>query len=407
MISILVIGTCDTKAGEMRFLKSSIEECGARAVVMDVDTGESAMAADVSNAEVARGAGLTIEELRRLGDENAIMTRMAQGASAIARGLRVDGMIALGGTMGTDLALDVALALPVGMPKMIVSSVAFSPLIPPDRVAPDLMMMLWPGGLFGLNSVSRSALRQAAGAIVGAASAPAFAAVRPMVAITSLGKSCLRYMLRLVPALEARGFEAVVFHSTGMGGRAFESMAAQRRFAAVLDLCLQEVGNHFAGSVVSAGASRLEAAGRAGTPQIVAPGAIDMVDFPAWSEPAERFHGRAVHAHNRLIASAASSASEREEVARVIAEKLAASTGPVKFVLPLRGVEEWDRGGAPLHDPQGLDAFVRAARAASRPPVELIEVDAHINDDAFADRVLAIFDEWVAAGVVRREMQDA
>jgi uncharacterized protein (UPF0261 family) len=354
-----------------------------------------------------------MDAIRKLGDENGVMTKMSEGARELTGRLynqgAVQGMIALGGTMGTDLALDAASALPLGVPKFVVSTVAFSHLLPPGRIPADLMMILWPGGLYGLNSISRSVLSQAAGAVtcavIGAVTGAARASLnahpeRPLIGITSLGQSCTRYMVALKPALEARGYEVAVFHCTGMGGRAFESLASQGRFAAVLDLCLQEVGNHLAGSVVTAGKTRLESAGRAGTPQIVAPGATDMVDFQVWKEIPCRYKDRPFHAHNRLIASATTTAEDRERLARVIGEKLAISNGPVKFILPLRGVEEWDKQGDALHDPESLHAFIREARRSIRPSAELIEIDAHINDPAFTDLVLGIFDGWAAAGIV-------
>jgi uncharacterized protein (UPF0261 family) len=198
--------------------------------------------------------------------------------------------------------------------------------------------------------------------------------------------------------LEVRGYEVAVFHSSGMGGRAFEALAAAGRFCAVMDFCLQELANHLGGSVVTSGAGRLTGAGTSGTPQIVAPGAVDMVDFPAWQPVPAALDGRAVHVHNRLIASATSAAPLRRTIAREIGARLAAAKGPTCLLLPRAGVEQWDRPGEPLHDPQGLSAFVDAMRAALAPATRCIELDAHINDDAFCDAALRVFDEWVAQG---------
>ena len=404
--SILIIGTADTKSDELLFLHQCIVAAGGDARVMDVGVlGETPFAPEHDRHAVAAAAGTTIEAIASLGDENEAMTAMARGASALSRQLhddgRLQGMVALGGTMGTDLALDVALALPTGVPKVVLSTIAFSHLIPPQRIAPDLTMMLWAGGLYGLNDICRSSLAQAAGAVLGAARGGLAArAARPVVGMTSLGRSCLSYMIALKPALAARGYELAVFHTTGMGGRAFEIFAAQRQFVAVMDFSLQELANQLNGSVVSAGPDRLEGAGRAGVPQIVAPGAIDLIDLPAWQGVPERYARRAYHAHNRLIASVTMTPDERRAAARAVGEKLALAQGPTRFVLPLRGIEQWDRPGEALHDPQGLAAFVDEARRAIRPPVELVEVDAHINDAAFADAVLAIFDQWVREGVV-------
>jgi uncharacterized protein (UPF0261 family) len=284
--------------------------------------------------------------------------------------------------------------------------VAYSHLIPPERITPDLIMVLWAGGLYGLNSLCRSALAQGAGAAVGAVrAAQPPRADRPLVGITSLGKSCLCYMVNLKPALEARGYEVAVFHTTGMGGRAFEALAAAGRFAAVMDFSLQELANHLGGSVVTAGADRLRGAGRSATPQIVAPGAVDMVDFPAWQPVPDSLAGRAVHVHNRLIASATSAAPLRRAIAREIAARLGQAQGPACLLLPQRGVEAWDLPGEPLHDPEGLEAFSTELQAcmvsAERPPgLEFQALDLHINDDAFCEAALQVFDRWVAEGKV-------
>ncbi len=413
---ILLVGTADTKSDELAFLRDALHAQGAAVRLMDVSVlAAGAVAVDIPNSEVAASAGVTLQAVIGCGDENRAMTLMAQGASIIAARLQaegaIDGVLALGGTMGTDLAFDVAAALPLGVPKVVLSTVAYSHLIPPERITPDLIMVLWAGGLYGLNSLCRSALAQAAGAVVGAVRAAApprmasqggapGAAERPLVGITSLGKSCLAYMVTLKPALEARGYEVAVFHTTGMGGRAFEALAAAGRFAAVMDFSLQELANHVAGSVVSAGADRLTGAGRSGTPQLVAPGAVDMIDFPAWAPLPAALQGRPVHVHNRLIASATSAPALRQRIAGEIGARLALAKGPSCLLLPLRGVEQWDRPGEALHDAEGLQAFVGAMRAAVAPSTRCIELDAHINDAAFCEAALRVFDEWVAQGLV-------
>jgi uncharacterized protein (UPF0261 family) len=403
---IVLIGTGDTKADELLFMQRCIEEAGGETAMMDISVlGDPPYKPQHDKHAVAAAADTTIEAVIASGDENSSMTMMARGAALLARRLcdddKIDGMIAIGGTMGTDLALDVALALPLGLPKMIVSTIAFSHLIPPERIAADLMMILWAGGLYGLSGTCKAVLSQACGAIVGAARcAIRPQPERPVVAMTSLGKSCLTYMVELKPELEARGYEVVVFHTTGMGGRAMESIADQRGFAAVLDLSLQEVANQLMGSVVNSGANRLLNAGRRGIPQIVAPGAIDMVDFAAWLPVPDELRDRPFHAHNRLIASATSRPDDRRRIARAIAEKLASAAAPVAFVLPAGGVQQWDQDGEPLHDPEGLRAFVAEIRAAIGPPVEFHEVADHINGPGFVAKVLAIFDQWVAAGLV-------
>ena len=401
---ILLVGTADTKRDELAFLRERLHSLGAGVLLMDVGVlAAGEVPVDITHDAVAQAAGSTLAEVIAADDENRAMTIMARGAALIAARLqaegRIHGLLALGGTMGTDLAFDVASALPLGVPKVIVSTVAYSHLIPPERITPDLIMVLWAGGLYGLNSLCRSALAQGAGAVVGAArAAEPPRNDRPLVGITSLGRSCLAYMVTLKPALEARGYEVAVFHTTGMGGRAFEALAAAGRFAAVMDFSLQELANHLGGSCVSAGADRLTGAGRAGTPQIVAPGAVDMVDFPAWQPVPALLAGRPVHQHNRLIASATSAPDLRQRIAREIGTRLAQATGPACLLLPLQGIEQWDRPGEPLHDADGLAAFIAAMREAVPPGLPCIEVDAHINDAAFCDAALAVFDRWVAEG---------
>ncbi|MBE2244662.1 MAG: Tm-1-like ATP-binding domain-containing protein [Burkholderiaceae bacterium] len=403
---ILLVGTADTKADELLYLQRCIAAQGGAASIMDVGIlGTPSFAPAIPNHAVAAAAHTTLEALAALGDENAAMTKMAEGAVALALDLyargEAHGLLALGGTMGTDLALDVTAALPLGMPKFIVSTVAYSHLIPPERLAPDLMMILWAGGLYGLNGICEAILSQAAGAVVGACRSVELACEsRPRVAISSLGKSCLSYMVRLAPALVARGYEPVVFHCTGMGGRAMEALVAQRRFVAVFDFCLAEVANMMHGSVVNAGPHRLSAAGLAGVPQLVAPGASDMVDIQTWAERPAQFAGRAYHAHNRLIASVNATTDEKRRLATLVCERLGEARGPTALLLPQRGIHAWDKPGQPMHDPEGHAAFLDAFRAAVRAPVELHEIDAHINDDAFVDRALAIFDRWVGAGQV-------
>lgn len=403
---ILLIGTVDTKSDEIGYLRECIERCGGRALVMDVGVlGHGAVTPDLSNAEVAAAAGTTLADMAAGGDENSAMTQMAQGASLLAARLhaegRIDGLLALGGTMGTDLALDVANALPLGVPKVVLSTIAYSHLIPPERVPADLIMRLWAGGLYGLNRLCRTALAQAAGAAVGACLAGEERAdPRPVIGMTSLGSGALSYMKALKAPLEERGYELAVFHTTGMGGRAFEDLAARGFFAAVMDFSLQELVNDMNGSCVSSGPDRLRGAGRAGTPQMVAPGATDMVDYPAWSAPPAAHAGRPAHAHNRLIASVCIDPSMRRAVAREIGQRLGEAQGPTALLLPCRGIEGWDREGGPMHDPEGLAALVEEMPRALLPGTRLVALDAHINDNAFAQAALDVLDDWVRQGLV-------
>jgi uncharacterized protein (UPF0261 family) len=404
--TILVIGTFDTKDDELTYLIGRIKAEGGAVLSMDVSVlGNPRHPAGISKHDVAAAAGTTIDALIALGEEGEAFEQMSAGAALLTRRLyaegRFDGMIALGGTMGTDLALDCAQALPIGVPKYIVSTVAGSPLIAADRMAGDVQFILWAGGLYGLNPFCKSSLSQAAGAVLGAARAvepPVFD--RPVIGMTSLGSSCLKYMKRLHPALVARGYDVAVFHTTGMGGMAFERLAAEGAFACVMDFSLQELVNVLSGSLVSAGAGRLTGAGRSGTPQMVAPGATDILDLAGWQEIPARFADRPFHQHNRLIKNVAFNAEERRLLARAMTDRLAAATGPTQFFLPRGGIEEWDRKGEAAHDPEGLAAFIEAAEQALDGRVPYTALDCHINDEEFCDAVLEQLDAWIAAGLV-------
>lgn len=405
--TILVAGTWDTKDDELSYLAEVIRGQGGHVLSMDVSVlGEPHLPVDVSKHQVAEVAGSSIQAAIDSGDENTAMQIMGAGAAKLALDLwragRIHGVIVLGGTMGTDLALDLCGALPLGVPKYIVSTVAFSPLLPPERIPADVQMILWAGGLYGLNDICKASLSQAAGAVLGAAravEAPRFE--RPMVGMTSFGKTVLRYMVTLKPELERRGFDVAVFHATGMGGRAFESLAGEGAFAAVMDFAPQEVSNHLFGGL-SAGEGRMTHAGRAGVPQMVAPGCYDLVDFVGWQAVPKALEGRECHAHNRLLTSAMLDGEERRAVAREMCQKLAGATGPVTLFLPLKGCNEWDRDGGPLHDGAALAGFCEEIRRAVPASVRLQELDCHINDAAFCTAVLAQFDAWVASGVIAR-----
>jgi uncharacterized protein (UPF0261 family) len=373
---------------------------------MDVSVlGEPSKPTVYSKHDVAQEAGSSIAAAIASGSENHAMQIMARGATLLTARIltecRFDGLIILGGTMGTDLALDVCSAVRLGVPKYIVSTVAFSPLIPAERLAADTQMILWAGGLYGLNSVCKASLSQAAGAVLGAARAVQMPDPdKPLIGMTSLGTSALKYVIPLKPALEARGFEVAVFHATGMGGRAFESLARRGAFACVFDLCTQELGNHANGSIISAGADRLTNAGLNGTPQIVTPGCYDLVDVVGWQPLPDKWSEHMKHEHNRLLTSIVLDDDERRFVARAHSTQLAKATGPVAMLLPEQGLGEWDRAGAELHNQAGLNAFLLELEQTLPSNVVAHRIDCHINDAEFADKALEVFDSWRASGFI-------
>ena len=404
--TILVIGTYDTKDDELTFLADVIHAEGGQVITMDVSVlGAPSRPTDYSKHDVAQEAGSSIAAAIASGNENHAMQIMARGAALLAARMltegRFDGVIILGGTMGTDLALDVCSAVPLGVPKYIVSTVAFSPLIPAERLAADTQMILWAGGLYGLNSVCKASLSQAAGAVLGAARAAQMPDPdKPLIGMTSLGTSALKYVMPLKPALEARGYEVAVFHATGMGGRAFESLAGQGAFACVFDLCTQELGNHVNGSNISAGADRLTNAGLNGTPQIVAPGCYDLVDVIGWEPLPDKWSEHMKHEHNRLLTSIVLDDDERRLVARAHSAQLAKATGPVAMLLPEQGLGEWDRAGADLHNQAGLSAFLLELEQTLPRNVVAHRIECHVNDAKFADKALEVFDSWRASGFI-------
>lgn len=406
--TILVIGTYDTKNDELAFIADKIRAQGGGTLTLDVSVlGDPEKPTDISKHEVAKAGGSSIEAAIESGSEHVAMNIMSAGASATARRLqeegRIDGVIILGGTMGTDLALDVCQALPLGFPKYVVSTVSFSALIPAERLSPDIQMILWAGGLYGLNAICKASLSQAAGAVLGAARAAEPATSdRPVVGITSLGTSCLSYIKALKPALEARGYEVAVFHAMGMGGMAFEQIAAQNGFVCVMDFAGCELGNLLAGSVVNAGRDRHRAAGRAGIPQIVAPGCMDLIDFAGWQDIPEQFADRPIHTHNKLVKNTFYNPEERREIARELNLRIAETDTPTHLIIPKGGIEEWDRPGGDCHDPDGLAAFLDELTRTVDPKITATELDAHINDAAFTALALEIFDAWVEQGLVPR-----
>lgn len=404
--TILVVGTYDTKNDELEFMAGKIRALGGGVLTLDVSVlGDPDQPTDISKHEVAEAGGSSIQAAIDSGSEHLAMNIMSDGACVLARRLhdegRIDGLIILGGTMGTDLALDVCQSLPIGVPKYIVSTVSFSALIPAERLSPDIQMILWAGGLYGLNAICKSSLSQAAGAVLGAARAvEPPVSDRPVVGVMSLGTSCLKYIKVLKPELEARGYEVAVFHAMGMGGMAFEQIAAQSGFVCVMDFAGCELGNLMAGSVVNAGKDRHRIAGRAGIPQIVAPGCMDLIDFAGWQDVPEKFSDRPIHFHNKLVKNTFYNVQERQEIARELNSRLGESKSPTHLIIPKEGIEEWDRPGGDCHDPEGLEAFINELIATVAPSVTSTELDAHINDAAFTDVALQILDKWVADGIV-------
>ena len=395
--TILLIGTLDTKGTEYEYVRDLIRDRGFDTLTMDAGVlGEPGFAPDISADEVAAAGGDSLEALRARRDRGEAVDVMIRGASRLAPQLyeagRFHGALALGGGGGTNIAAAAMQTLPTGVPKLMVSTVASGDVAPYVGVK-DVTLMYSPVDIAGLNLLSRRILSNAAGAICGMVGQdPPPATNRRIVAASMFGVTtpCVS---RIRERMEEAGYEMLVFHATGSGGRSMEGLIADGYVAGVADMTTTEWCDEVVGGVLSAGPDRLTAAGEAGIPQVVSCGALDMVNFRALHTVPEPFRGRALYRHNPNVTLMRTTAEECREIGRRIAENLNKATGPVTFMLPLRGVSMLDREGEPFHDPAANAALFAALREHVRPPVELVELDLHINDTAFAD---AVFERLVA-----------
>jgi uncharacterized protein (UPF0261 family) len=397
MATVALVGTLDTKGPDYAFLAGRLRASGAGVIVVDAGTGTPAgITPDIPAQQVAAAAGTTIEALRAAGDRGAAVTALGRGAAALVSELaaagRVDGVLAAGGSGGSSIAAQVMAALPVGLPKLLVSTMASGDVSPYVGVK-DVCVMYSVVDVAGVNRISRLVLGNAAAAMAGMALARAGAQAgeqasgddeRPLVAASMFGVT--------TPAVETArsrltglGYEVLVFHATGAGGRALEALAEARLLAGVLDVTTTELADDLVGGVLSAGPDRLTAAGAAGLPQVIAPGALDMVNFGPRETVPERFADRLLYVHNPTVTLMRTTVKEMAELGARVGRKAAAATGPTEVFWPDRGVSALDADGQAFFD-AAADAACRDAldgelRAAGR---AMQRIDAHINDPAFA-----------------------
>ena len=401
--SIVIIGTLDTKGDQFGYLKQLIEEQGHRTIVMDVGVlGDVPFVPDINREEVAQASGSSIEELlaHKEAEPKTVMDRMARGASFLVNGLyergEVDGVVSGGGSMGTALALEVMKALPLGLPKLIVSTIAYSIAILPDNVGgTDVMMLPWVAGLWGLNSIARRALRTAAGAIVGAARAYDLEEVpqKKTVGVTAVGGSVQGYMEGLKRGLETRGYEVAVFHGTGMSGRIYEKAITDGLIAASVDLAVGgELTNHVAGGVCSAGEHRLEAAGEMGIPQIVC---ADRFVFHWWSSLPlpEKYRGRERSLHNTLFGPVRCSSEEAAAVGKLMAEKLNRAKGPTAILVSMKPHAKALATG--IMRQEQWQAFRESFLEKIRPGIKVVMLEEGQEAPLFVETILGLFDEMM------------
>ena len=393
MATVLLIGTLDTKGDEYAFVRELIRARGHDVLVMDLGVLEGApFAADVPADAVARAGGGSLDELRTRRDRGAAVDVMLNGSRALTRRLflegKIDGVLGLGGGGGTAMIAAAMRELPVGVPKMLVSTMASGNTAPYVDVK-DLTLMYSVTDIAGLNPLSRRILANAAGAICGMVTQPGPRAAdqRPLIAATMFGVTtpCVTEARK---RLEQAGYDVLVFHATGSGGRAMEGLIADGFFAGVLDVTTTEWCDEVVGGVLSAGPDRLSAAGRKGIPQVVSVGALDMVNFGAPDTVPGTFAGRTFYRHNPSVTLMRTTAGECAEIGRRIAAQLNHATGPVVVMLPLRGVSMIDAQGQPFYDAAADRALFAALREHAASNVCIKELDQHINDPAFA-RALA------------------
>jgi len=385
---ILLLGTLDTKGDEYAFVRELIHARGQQTFVVDLGVlGEPAFKPDIGASQVAAAGGASLADLRENGDRGAAVDAMTSGARAItcelfSRG-KVNGVLGLGGGGGTTMITAAMRDLPVGVPKVMVSTMASGNTAPYVDVK-DITMMYSVVDIAGLNPLSRRILANAAGAVCGMAeqSVPR-AKDKPLIAATMFGVTtpCVTEARRL---LEAEGYEVLVFHATGSGGRAMEGLIGDGYFTGVLDVTTTEWADEVVGGVLSAGPDRLSAAGAKGIPQVVSVGALDMVNFGAADTVPGKFKRRRLYRHNATVTLMRTTARECAAIGERIAEKLNAAKGPVSLLLPLRGVSMIDADGQPFHDPAADEALFESLREHVKPPVAIREIDAHINDPACA-----------------------
>lgn len=392
MPTVVLLGTLDTKGREYAFLQDRVREAGCDTLVIDAGiVGEPTLTPDIGRDDVAAAAGARLADLVAANDRGAAVATMARGAASIVGTLhsegRLHGILGLGGSGGTSLVTHAMQSLPVGVPKLMVSTVA-SGDTRPYVGAVDIAMMYSVVDIAGINRISGQILANAAGAICGMARV--YATPLPETSDRALiGASMFGVTTPAVTHaqqwLEDRGYEVIVFHATGAGGRSLEALAASGYFAGILDITTTELADELVGGVLSAGPDRVEVAGAAGIPQVVSLGAMDMVNFGPMETVPERFRERTFYVHNPTITLMRTTPEECAELGRQIGAKLSAAKGPVALFVPRGGVSAIATEGGVFHDPAADAALFDAVVTNAGENVEVHDLDLAINDPAFAE----------------------
>lgn len=388
MKTIAIIGTFDTKGTEFEFIKKLVREQGLDTLCIHAGAFEPLFAPDVSNAEVAASVGVSMEEISSKRDRAFATDVMSRGAEKLIPELyaqgKFDGIISVGGSGGTSMATPAMRALPIGVPKVMVSTMA-SGNVSQYVGTSDVVMFPSVVDAEGLNAISMEIFSNAVNAVVGMVKnkKPLAHENKPIIAATMFGVTtpCIKTAKAY---LEEQGYEVLVFHATGTGGRTMETLINAGFIKGVLDITTTEWCDELFGGVLNAGSHRLEAAGACGVPQVVSVGALDMVNFGPLDTVPEQYRGRNLYKHNPTVTLMRTTKKENIRLGEVIAEKLNAAKSPTALMLPLRGVSAIDGEGQPFNDPEADKALFDTLRANIGSNVELIELDSNVNDDAFA-----------------------
>ena len=398
--TIALVCALDTKGDEARLVRDYITEQGHRALVINSGVvGEPAFEPDVPADEVAKAGGTTLAALRQQADRGAAIAAMAQGAAAVAARLqregKLDGIVGLGGSAGTAVGSAAMRALPVGVPKVLVSTVA-SGNVAPYVGTKDIALMYSVVDVSGINRLSRAVLTNAAGAICGAVEAAGALAEqpareeKPLLAASMFGNTT-----KLVDAaraqLEQAGYEVLVFHATGSGGQTMEGLIRDGFVQGVLDVTTTEWADQLCGGVFDAGPTRLDAAGERGIPQVIAPGCLDMVNFGGEETVPAKYRedkSRKFYVWNPQVTLMRTTPEENAQLGKILAEKANAAKGPVQIFLPLRGVSildsVTDEGPQQFWWPEADKALFDAIKANVRKEIPVHELDVNVNDPQFA-----------------------
>ena len=389
-----MIGTFDSKAEEFRFLRDQLLACGCDVVTLDVGVmeGERPFPIDVGSTEVAEAGGESLESLRANSDRGSAMKCMSRGAAKLTASLhaagRVDAIIGMGGSGGTSIVTSAMRALPLGVPKVCVSTVASSDTSPYVG-SKDVVLIPSITDVAGLNRISKMVMSQAAAAICGMVNTrlPDNGDDRPIIVASMFGNTtdCVNACRE---RLDSAGYEVLVFHAVGTGGgKTLETLVDDGLVDACLDITTTEWADEICGGIFAAGQDRLSAPGRRGVPHLIAPGCIDMVNFgPSETVPQEyRDAGRLFYEWNPAVTLMRTNVEENRQLGRIFAEKANAGSGPVAFILPLRGVSILDGDGERFCDREADQAMFSELKAALRKDIPVIEVDANINDPMFAN----------------------